>query len=93
MNSIKNLERLQRLHLLIEQEVTGSPKELASRMHVSERLVYNLIEQFKEYDAGICYDRRRRTYYYCEDFQFKVSISVSIVNKNHKIEVFEGGYV
>lgn len=93
MNTIKNLERLQRLHGLIEQEVTGSPKELAGRMQISERLVYNLIDQFKEYDASICYDRRRRTYYYRDDFQFKVSISVSIVNNDHITEVFEGSYV
>lgn len=93
LNSIKNLERLQRLHLLIEQEATGTPKELASRMHISERLVYYLIDQFKEYEASICYDRGRRTYYYCDDFQFKVSISVSIINNNRRTEVFEGGYI
>lgn len=93
MNSIKNLERLQRLHLLIEQEATGTPKELAGLMHVSERLVYNLIEQFKDYDASICYDRSRRTYYYCDDFQFKVNISVSIVNNDKKREVFTSGYI
>jgi len=93
LNTIKNLERLQRLHQLIEQEVTGSPKELANRMRISERLVYNLIEQFKEYNANICYDRRRRTYYYCDDFQFKVNISVLIINNDLQTEVFEGTYI
>ncbi|MEP3210732.1 MAG: HTH domain-containing protein [Maribacter sp.] len=93
MNSIKNLERLQRLHQLIEQEATGSPKELAKRMHISERMVYNLIEQFKEFDACICYDRGRRTYYYGDDFQFKVSISVQINHDDLTKEIFGVSYL
>jgi len=73
---------LQKLHLLIEQETTGSPKELAVRMHISERLVYSLIEQLKDYDAMISFDRRRKTYYYCENFRLEVNISVAVISKN-----------
>lgn len=93
MNSIKNLERLQRLHLLIEQEATGAPKELAGRMHVSERLVYTLVEQLKDFKASINYDRSRKTYYYCDNFQFKVNISVSIISNDEATEVFGGSYL
>jgi len=69
MKTIKNLERLQQVHGLIKSETTGSPSNLANRLHVSERLVYNLIEQLKDFNANICYDRSRKTYYYSEDFQ------------------------
>jgi len=92
LNSIKNLERLQLLHLLIETERTGSPRELARRMHIGERTVYSLIEYLKDYNANICYDRGRKTYYYYDDFQFKVNISVSIKSNNETIEVFGGSY-
>jgi len=92
MNSIKNLERLQRLHLLIENERTGTPKELALRMHISERLIYNLIEQLKDYDAGICYDRSRKTYYYCDDFQLQVNISVLIRSNNETTKILGDTY-
>ena len=92
MKTIKNLERLQQLHLLIENERTGTPGELASRMHVSERLVYNLIEQLKDFNAAICYDRSRRTYYYCDDFQLQVSISVSVMSNNEVTSIFGGSY-
>lgn len=78
MNSIKTLARLEKLHQLINQERTGTPKELATRMHLSERLVYNLIDRLKEYDAMIAYDRSRKTYYYSDDFQFCVNLSLSI---------------
>jgi len=93
LNTIKNLERLQRLHQLIKNERTGTPKELASRMYVSERLIYNLIDQLKDYDAGICYDRSRKTYYYCHDFQLLVSISVMVRSNNEVTKVLGGGYL
>ncbi|WP_136468018.1 HTH domain-containing protein [Flagellimonas onchidii] len=92
MKTVKNLERLQQIHLLIENENTGSPYELANQMGVSERLIYNLIEQLKDFNANICYDRSRKTYYYLNDFQLQVSISVSIISDEEVTEVFGGSY-
>jgi len=92
MKTIKNLERLQQIHSLIEVERTGSPLELARRMHISERLVYNLIEQLKDFKAAICYDRSRKTYYYDDDFQLRVSISVSVMSNNEVTDIFGGSY-
>ncbi len=92
MKTIKNLERLQQIHLLIESETTGSPGEMAKRLHVSERLIYNLIDQLKDFNANICYNRSRRTYYYCDDFQLQISISVSVMSNNEITEIFGGSY-
>lgn len=83
---------MQKLHRLIEQEVTGTPKELAKRMHVSERSVYGLIEQLKDYEASICYSRSRRTYYYSDDFEFKVNISIQVKYNDIVTEVFDNNY-
>ncbi|MFD0862929.1 DNA-binding protein [Sungkyunkwania multivorans] len=93
MKSIKNLERLQQLHSLIEKEQTGGSLELARRMHISQRLVYSLMEQLKDFNAAILYDRGRKTYYYKDDFQFEVNISVSVRNKNTAMEIFGGSYI
>lgn len=92
MRSIKNLERLQQLHNLIDAETTGSPSELANKLNVSERLVYNLIEQLKDLEAAICYSRKSKTYYYCEDFQLEVNISVTVMSNNELTEIFAGSY-
>jgi predicted DNA-binding transcriptional regulator YafY len=92
MKTIKNLERLQQIHQLIAIERTGSPSELASRLHVSERLVYNLIEQLKDFQAAICYDRGRKTYYYRDDFKLEVNISVSVISNNEVTHIFGGSY-
>lgn len=92
VKTIKNLERLQQIHLLIESENTGSPFELANQMHVSERLIYNLIEQLKDFNAKICYDRGRKTYYYRNDFKLQVNISVSVMSDDEITKIFGGSY-
>lgn len=92
MKSIKNLERLQQLHKMIEAENTGTPGEISEKMNISERLVYNLIEQLKDLEASICYSRKSKTYYYCEDFRLKVNISVTVISNNELTEIFAGSY-
>lgn len=90
MKTIKNLHRLHRLHKLIEDETTGTPKELARRLRISERLVYMMLDQLKDYNAPVAYNRSRKTYYYTEFFDLDVNISVSIRNKEEKTELFFG---
>ncbi len=92
MNNIKNLERLQRLHALIANENTGTPNELASLLGISERKVYQLLENLKDLKAEISYSRSRKTYYYCDDFKLIVKISVTVLNKNEVTEIYGGSY-
>lgn len=92
MKNLKTLERLQQLHNLIATENSGTPKELATLMQISERSIHLLIEQLKDYNADICYSRSRKTYYYCEDFDLQVSISVNVLTNNEVTQIFGGSY-
>ncbi len=92
MKTIKNLERLQRLHLLIKAERTGSPRDISKKLSVSERMVYTLVDQLKSLDAVICYKRSSRTYVYREPFQLHINISVFVINKNCVTKLYEGSY-
>ncbi|NCP53185.1 MAG: HTH domain-containing protein [Flavobacteriales bacterium] len=92
MKSLKTLERLQQLHQRISQENTGTPKELASFMNISERSLYKLIEQLKDLTAPISYNRIINTYYYDGDFELQINISVTALSNNEKIQVFGGSY-
>jgi transcriptional antiterminator len=57
---------------LIEKEITGSPKQLASRLSVTERTVYNYISFMKKaLNAPIVYDYHRMSYVYNNDGEFK----------------------
>lgn len=93
MKNIKHIERLQQVHNLICMECTGSPRELARRMEVSERTVYYLIEQLKDYEAKIGYDRSRKTYFYKEDFVLEVNFSICIGANDEVMEIMEGSYL
>src|SRR5690606_3851184 len=92
MKNLKNLERLQQLHQRIVQENTGTPKELANYMNISERSLYKLIEQLKDLTAPICYNRCSNTYFYEGDFELKINISVTALSNNEIIQVFGGSY-
>lgn len=92
MKTLKNLERLQQLHNLIETEKTGTPLELANKMDISERLVYNLLEKLKDLNANIGYNRKNKTYYYDDDFILKVKISITVISNNELTEIFAGSY-
>lgn len=63
-----------RLHKLLLIEQTGSPKELAFKLGISERSVYNYIGFMKtELNAPIAYEVQKASYYYeraCE-FNFE----------------------
>jgi hypothetical protein len=92
MKNIKILERLQQLHNLITNEITGSPKIIANKLQVSERSVHLLLENLKDFNAEISYSRSRKTYYYNNDFELKVSISVSVITDNELTQIFGGSY-
>jgi transcriptional antiterminator len=60
-----------RLNELIAAEQTGSPKELASKLDISIRSVYNYIAFMKkEMKAPISYDFQRLSYVYEEECEF-----------------------
>lgn len=85
MKTFKQLERLRKAHELIKQEKTGSPKEFANKLNVSERETYRIIEYLKELDAKIDFSRTINSYFYEDSFDLLVNVSVQVlVNKELK---------
>jgi predicted DNA-binding transcriptional regulator YafY len=63
--------RLERIDHLIRSKATGTPVELASRLGLSERCIYNYISLLKDMGAPIKFCRLRNTYYYDSKGGFK----------------------
>jgi hypothetical protein len=62
-----NIVKFQDFIDLITEGKTGSPKTLASRLGVSDRLVYYYASVLKkEFKAPIAYCRKQQTYYFKE---------------------------
>jgi predicted transcriptional regulator len=61
-----------RLNELIANEQTGRPRDLASKLGITERSVYNYISFMKkEMKAPILYHPNRLSYIYNDDCDFK----------------------
>ena len=57
-----------RIHQLILDERTGKPKDLASRLGISERSIYNYISYMKyDLNAPITYGTIKQSYYYSSE--------------------------
>lgn len=58
------IRRIDRIDQLIRLQATGSPKELADKLGISKRTVYEYIEEMKLLGAPIKYDKYVRSYVY-----------------------------
>lgn len=90
--TVKTLERLQYLHSLIKKENTGTPDEIAFRMNISKRMVFNLIENLREFDASIIYDRHRKTYYYESEFSLQINLTITVKTCEGKTDLLGYNY-
>jgi predicted DNA-binding transcriptional regulator YafY len=67
MSLYNYLNRIQKLDALIRRKRTGTPKELAQKLEISERWLYIFMDELKqELGCPIKYDRSRRSYVYKE---------------------------
>ena len=90
MNNLKQLERIKKIHRLIELQNTGRPKELAKKLNISERQVYVILEQLKEMDAPIRFNRRTNTYYYMRQFDIKINVSIQVISEENLMNIYAG---
>lgn len=74
MKFIEEIERLKRLDQLIRLKATGNPAQLASRLNVSERTIYNQIETLRVLGAPIEFNRNCNSY--CYEYEVEVKLGV-----------------
>jgi len=67
------LNRFEYLDHLIRTKATGTPAQLARKLQISQRCLYDNISFLKDRGAPIIYDRKRSSYRYAEEggFNFK----------------------
>ena len=74
MKLFEQIRRLERLNHMIRRKATGTPKQLAERLGVSERTVYNLIDTLRQLGARIYYDNLRESYCYESGHEFSIEL-------------------
>jgi transcriptional antiterminator len=63
-------KRFKKLDSLILKSDTGTPRELAKKLGISVRSVYDYINHMKNCGAPISYSSQSQSYYYSEPGQF-----------------------
>jgi len=65
--------RILRIDELIRIKGTGTPSELAEKIGISERSMYEYIRLMKEFGAPVAYSRQRKSYFYKIAGRFTIS--------------------
>lgn len=92
MDIFKTIERMNRLHVLIKEEKTGTPKYLAKQIGISRASLYRLIEEMKSYNAPIKYSRIKESFYYSKQFEFSLNYSLLVIEDENDLKKITGGY-
>ena len=78
MEFIKQIERLQLLNKLVREQCTGCPEEFASRLGVSRAKLYLILEELRDQNICIRFNKRINSFEYenCRgialEFDFRV---------------------
>lgn len=90
--NISNTRRgLERLDNLIRLKATGTPKDLASRLNITERTVYRIIKQLKEMGCPVYFNKEIGSY--CYKFEGKLLFCFEPKNIDNEMinEIKNGG--
>ena len=87
------IHRLNSLHRLIKMCNTGSPDELAQKLHISKRHLYNVLDDLRALGAKIDYSRSDYTFYYTNSFELHLDLQVEYLDENDKKCIFAGSFL
>jgi len=85
------LNRFLRIDHLIRIKGTGTPAQLAERLNLSERSIYDYINYMKALGCPIKFDSFRETYYYEEEGFFVIAFFTK--EKLLQLKMLEDGTV
>jgi len=91
MNFIKKINRVEKLHTLILNEKTGSPKELAESLGISRATLYVLIDELNSLNMPVSYSRKYETFYYEQEVKLTLSFKVEVINNPNELMKINGG--
>ena len=65
MTLVSNIKKAEKLHQLIVDGNTGSPKQLANQLKIDRTTLYIMIDELNALNLKISYSRKYETFY-CE---------------------------
>ncbi len=90
MTIFKYPDRVKQLDQLIRMKATGTPKELAKKIGISERLLYDYLNELRESGAPVYFDKERCCYCYSEEVKFEFGFKVI---ESEELDKIKGGKI
>lgn len=90
MKTLKQLERLRKIHQYIKVSNTGTPKDFAYKLDISESQLYNVLEDLKIKGFPIEYSRSLKSYLYKNSCELEIIYSVQLLTSHEKIKIAGG---
>lgn len=75
MTTITYINRLKRIDFFIRTKTTGTPTELASKLGLSERSIYDYMNDLRELGAPVIWSCHERSYIYKEPGNLSIGFS------------------
>lgn len=91
MSLINKIERIERMHQMINFKRTGSPQRFARKLGVSQSMLYILIKEIKTLGAPVVYCRYRESYEYLYPVEFKAGFNTPSMTANELQATYGGG--
>jgi len=91
MSLLNKINRIEKLHTLIQQKRSGTPEQLAEQFGISRSCLYNLIEELKDCNLPILYSRRLQTFFYEKEVEFTLLFKVEIIEDKSELGNINGG--
>ena len=90
MKMIYQLQRIQKINRMIKSAQTGSPKEFAGELGISESHFYRYIDELQEMGVPIQYSRARKTYFYENNTELSLTYSLKLISDQGAKEIIGG---
>lgn len=92
MAAIKFINKILRINTLVKLRATGNPRELACKLGISERSVYEYIHDMKELGAPIAFSYSHNSYIYYEDGELLIGFSDEALSEEEET-IINGGFM
>lgn len=92
MEFIKQIERLQLLNKLVREKRTGSPEELAERLAVSRAKLYLILEELRDRNVFIKFNKRINSFEYEACRGINLEFSFRILRQDEE-NIINGGKI
>ncbi|QQS50987.1 MAG: HTH domain-containing protein [Bacteroidota bacterium] len=86
----KHINRLQQIDQLIRQQRTGNADELAEKLQLSRRQVYNWLDELKNYGLEIDYNRVIKSFVYLKPYQINILLDIQELTLEETTELEAG---